>query len=125
MAVLQAGDAFRLFTGAAPHLDAIFADFAELVAAPASWLARDTGWCIVTVLLDRSDPEGPALSERHDQRRASRLSISPSTDGRTPSPINDKPPAACYAPSAITPRTRRSPWSSDRDSLCHNALSLY
>ena len=35
---------------------------------------------------------------------------------------NNKPSAA--HPSAITPRTRRSPRSSNRDSLCHNALSL-
>ncbi|MGW1888033.1 Fic family protein, partial [Streptomyces sp. NPDC001970] len=53
----------------------------------------------------------------------SRRSISPSTDGIAPSSINSKPSAACPYPSAIMPRTRRSPCSSNRDSLCHNALT--
>ncbi|MDX3175696.1 IS701 family transposase, partial [Streptomyces scabiei] len=36
-----------------------------------------------------------------------------------------KPSAACPYPAAIMPRTRRSPCSPNRDSLCHNALSVY
>ena len=34
MAVLQAAEAFRLFTGLAPHTDAMLADFTDLVATP-------------------------------------------------------------------------------------------
>jgi shikimate dehydrogenase len=36
MAVFQAADAFRLFTGLEPDIAAMLADFAELVAAPAN-----------------------------------------------------------------------------------------
>ncbi|MDX3681836.1 hypothetical protein, partial [Streptomyces scabiei] len=34
------------------------------------------------------------------------------------------PSAACPYPAAIMPRTRRSPCSPNRDSLCHNALRV-
>ncbi|MFD0020210.1 transposase [Streptomyces sp. NPDC058382] len=55
---------------------------------------------------------------------ASRRSINPSTDGITTSSINNRPPAVCPYPTTITPRRRRSPCSSNRASLCRNALRL-